>query len=135
MKAIGKVFLLISGIAFLVIGIWGMVTSALALAAAIAGLATNHDDGMVILIAAIIALAIAALLMLCYVFAGLRGIRSFTRGDSKNINRAFIWAVIILILNVASFFPSKDALAVSSIVGLVFDILYILGGFFVKLSK
>ena len=67
MKAIGKVFLLISGIAFLVIGIWGMVTSALALAAAVAGLATNHDDGMVILIAAIIALAIAALLMLCYV--------------------------------------------------------------------
>jgi len=141
MKKIGKIMLLVSGIILLAVSIWSIVMSVIGLIAAIGGgvtAATSTEEGGVIagigvLAVGIIAFVIGVVTFLFYLFAGIRGIKTFTKGDDKNINKAFVWAIIILVLNVASFITAGFSAAVT--VGLVVDVVYIVGAFFVKLSK
>ena len=135
MKLVGKIMLLVTGIIFLAIGIWGIVTSGLAVSGAVKALLSNKtEENIAVLIGAGIALAIAVLLMLFYLFAGIRGIKSFTKGDHKNVTKAFIWAIVILVFNVGGFIASKSFVP-SNLAGLLVDAVYIVGAFFVKLSK
>ena len=137
LKKVGKVMLLVTGIIFLVLGVWSLITAGIGLGAAITGLASNHDDGLVVLIVGIVVLVISVILMLFYVFAGIRGIKSFTKGDNKNVTKAFVWAILILIFNITPVFfsgiASLDLAANYS--ALVVDAVYVVGAFFVKLSK
>lgn len=80
-----------------------------------------------------IMLLVAGICLICYIFAGVRGIKTFTGGDENNINRAFIWAIIIIVLNVASLIAGGFNL--SSIIGISIDVAYVVGAFFVKFSK
>ena len=134
MKKIGQILLLISGIALLAIGVWALVTAVLGLLTIIAGSAAGKDAAGIAAIAiGIVVLVVSVILLLCYVFAGIRGIKTFTKGDTKNINKAFVWAIIILVLNVISLVTG--GLAPSGIAALVIDVAYIAGAFMVKLSK
>lgn len=143
MKTVGKIMLLVSGIAFLIVSVWAIVVAILGLVAAIGGgiatAASSSTDGAGV-IAGIGALAVGIIMFIVgvlefvfYLLAGLRGIKTFTKGDSKNITKAFIWAIVILVLNVGSLIAAGFSAAVT--VGLVVDVAYIVGAFFVKLSK
>ena len=137
LRKVGKIMLLVTGIIFIVIGVWGLVTNAVGLAHAVKDLPSNHDDGMVQLIGAIIALACALLLFIFYFFAGLRGVKTCLKGDHKNVKKAFIWAILIIIFNVAPVFVGGvvSLKLASNYTGIIVDIVYVVGAFFVKLSK
>ena len=132
MKQVGKILLLISGICLLAVGVWSLITAVLGLIAIIAGAVAGDEVGMTALILGIVLFVVSLLTLLFYVFAGVRGIKTYTKGDDKNIHKAFVWAIIILVLNVASLFLNGGT---SGIVGLVIDVAYITGAFMVKLSK
>ena len=131
MKKVGKILLLISGICLLAVGVWSLVTALLGLLAIIAGAVAGDEVGTAALIAGIVLFVVSVLTLLFYVFAGVRGIKTYTKGDEKNINKAFVWAIIILVLNVAGLFFKMGT---SGYVGLVIDIAYIVGAFMVKLD-
>lgn len=133
MQKVGKILLLISGIALLVVGGWSLITALIGLIAAIGGLATKEEGGVVLLVAGIIIFIASILCLLFYLFAGIRGIKTFTKGDEKNIKKSFVWGIIILILDVFSMIFSKSFGAFG--VGLIIDIAYITGAFMVKFSK
>ncbi len=140
MKKVGKIMLLVSGICLLAVSIWSIVTAIIGLIAAIGGgaAAASSDEGGVIagigvLAVGIILFVVGVVTFLFYLFAGIRGIKTFTKGDDKNITRAFVWAIIILVLNVISLVSGGFSAAIT--VGLVIDVVYIVGAFFVKLSK
>ena len=141
MKAVGKILLLVSGIAFLAVGIWSLVTALLGLLAIIGGAAAASGEsaaaGVLVLVFGIIIFVVSVVSLLFYVFAGIRGIKTFTKGDDKNVRKAFVWAIVILILGVIGIVSgsiSKTSIT-SNIVGLVIDAAYITGAFMVKLSK
>jgi len=134
MKQVGKILLLVAGIALLAIGVWSLITALLGLIAAVGGLASNKDEGVVLLVAGIIVFVVSVLCLLFYLFAGIRGIKTFTKGDEKNVRKAFIWAIIILVLNVFSLVYTKT-FAANTIAALVVDAAYVTGAFMVKLSK
>lgn len=132
MKQVGKILLLISGICLLAVGVWSLVTAILGLLAIIAGAAAGDEVGTAAIILGVVVFVISLLTLLFYVFAGVRGIKTYTKGDEKNVNKAFVWAIIILILNVAGLVLNGGT---AGIVGLVIDVAYIAGAFMVKLSK
>lgn len=132
MKQVGKILLLISGICLLAVGVWSLITAILGLLAIIAGVAAGDEVGTAALIVGIVVFVISLLTLLFYIFAGVRGIKTYTKGDDKNVRKAFVWAIIILVLNVAGLVLNGGA---ASIVGLVIDVAYIAGAFMVKLSK
>ena len=133
MKQVGKILLLISGIALIIIGGWALIAALIGLIGIIGGIVSGGDAGTAVLIVGIVTFVVAVLCLLFYLFAGIRGIKTFTKGDDKNIRKAFVWAIIILVLNIFSLVYS--GLAVSGIVALVIDVVYITGAFMVKLSK
>lgn len=141
MKKVGKIMLLVSGICLLAVSIWSLVVAVLGLVAAIGGGATaaasSEDGGLIagigVLAVGIILFVVGVVTFLFYLFAGIRGIKTFTKGDDKNITKAFVWAIIILALNVVSLVTGGFSAAVT--VGLVVDVVYIVGAFFVKLAK
>lgn len=137
LRKVGKIMLLVTGIIFIVIGVWGLVSSAVGLAHAVKDLPSNHDDGMVQLVGAIVALTCALLLFVFYFFAGLRGVKTCLKGDHKNVTKAFIWAILILIFNIAPVFVAGIATLnlASNYTGIIVDVVYVVGAFFVKLSK
>lgn len=137
LRKVGKIMLLVTGIIFIVVGVWGLIQSAVGLAGAVKALPSNHDDGMVQLIGAIVAIACALLLFVFYFFAGLRGIKTCLKGDHKNVTKAFIWAILIIIFNIAPVFVSGIASInlASNYTGLIVAVVYVVGAFFVKLSK
>ena len=133
LKKVGKIMLLVTGILLLVIGTWGLISATKGLIGAVNALPTNEDSGLADLVMASIYLGIAVILFICYLFAGLRGIKTFTKGDHKNIVKAFIWAIVIIVLNIGTVF--KGGLAPANWSGLIVDAAYVVGAFFVKLSK
>lgn len=133
MKVVGKILLLISGILLLVVGLWSLITALIGLLAVVGGAAAG-EDGAALQLVGIVIFVVSIVALLCYIFAGIRGIKTFTKGDSKNVNRAFIWAILILALNVFSLIYTKT-FAASTIVALVVDVAYVTGAFMVKLSK
>ena len=142
MKLVGKIMLLVSGIALLVVSVWSLVVALLGLIAAIGGgvaAAASSSDGAGV-VAGIGALALGIILFVVgvvtfifYLFAGIRGIKTFTKGDTKNVTKAFVWAIILIVLNVGSLI--LNGFSASITVGLVVTVAYIVGAFMVKLSK
>ena len=133
MKQVGKILLLIAGIALIIIGGWALIAALIGLIGIISGIIAGGDVGTAVLIAGIVTFVVSVLCLLFYLFAGIRGIKTFTKGDAKNINKAFIWAIVILALNIFSLVYS--GIAASGIVALVVDVAYITGAFMVKTSK
>ena len=134
MKFVGKLLLLISGILFFLVGVWGISEAARSLWASVSYVLDKQpSDFIKILVEAGILFGVALILMLCYIFAGIRGIKSFTKGDSRNTTKAFVWAIIILVLLVGSAIYQRNLLP-SSIASLVVDVAYIVGAFFLKLT-
>lgn len=141
MKLVGKILLLVSGILLIVTGVWALVTALLGLLAVVGGAATGGAEGALVIAFGAIVFVVSVGLLLCNIFAGVRGIKSFAKGDNKNINKAFVWAIIIFVLNIApvilSFFPSTgfEISVASNYVGLAIDVVYVVGAFMTKLSK
>ncbi len=133
LKKIGKIKLLVAGICLLIVGLWSLVTTIIGHVAAIAGLVSDKYGATGIFVLGLIIFIISLICLICYIFAGVRGIKTFTKGDENNINRAFIWAIIIIVLNVASLIAGGFNL--SSIIGISIDVAYVVGAFFVKFSK
>ena len=133
MKKAGKILLLIAGIALIVVGVWSLIGAIIGLVGVIGGAASGGEEGAALLVAGIVAMVVSGLLFAFYLLSGLAGIKVFTKGDQKYVNRAFIWAIVILALNVIGLIFGGFSL--SSIAGLVVDVLYIVGAFMVKLSK
>ena len=141
MKTVGKIFLLVSGILLIVTGVWALVTALLGLLAVIGGAAAGGTEGLIVLIFGVILFVVSIALLLCNIFAGVSGIKAFSRGDNKHITKAFVWGIIILVLNIApvilSFIPSLGIKVsiTSNVVGLSVDVVYVVGAFMAKLSK
>ena len=133
MKTVGKILLLIAGIVLLVIGVWGLVSACIALGGAVKAFVADHEE-ISLLVAAIIAVGVAAIILILYLFAGIRGIKASTKGDHKNVTKAFIWAIVILVFSIIGFIGNKGALA-SNIAGTIVSAAYVVGAFFVKLCK
>ena len=133
LKKVGKIMLLVSGILLLVIGTWSLVTAIIGLVAAIGGLTSGEDGAIAAFVFGLVILLISLICLICYLFAGIRGIKTFTKGDEKNITRAFVWAIIIIVLNVGTLIAGGFSLSVT--LGMVVDAAYVVGALFVKLSK
>ena len=137
MKLVGRIMLLVTGILLVISGVYQIVTTGIVFGGAIKEITAGEDGAIGVLIAAIIAILIAILILLFDVLAGVRGIKTFVNPSSKNSTKAFIWAIIILVLTVVSFATGDKtpsgiiSTAINSAVGIV----YIIGAFFVKLSK
>ena len=133
LKKIGKIMFLVAGICLLAVGLWSLITTLIGLIAAIGGLASDKDGAIGIFVLGFIMFIVSLICLICYIFAGVRGIKKFTKGDDNNINRAFIWAILIIVLNVASIIAG--GFSVSFAIGLAVDAAYVVGAFFVKFSK
>ena len=133
MKKAGKILLLIGGIALIAIGVWSLIGAIIGLLGVIGGASAGGEEGAALLIAGIVAMVISGLLFVFYLLSGLAGIKVFTKGEPKYINRAFIWAIVILVLNVLGLIFGGFSL--STIFGLVVDVIYIVGAFMAKLAK
>ena len=132
MKKAGKILLLLGGIGLLVIGIWSLVAALLGLLGVIGGAASGGEEGAALLITGIVTMVVSGLIFVFYLLSGLAGIKVFTKGDEKAVKKAFIWAIVILVLDVA--FGIWGGFGITTIIGLVIDVIYIVGAFMVKLG-
>ena len=132
MKKAGKILLLLGGIGLLVIGIWSLVAALIGLLGVIGGAASGGEEGAALLITGIVTMVVSGLIFVFYLLSGLAGIKVFTKGDEKAVKKAFIWAIVILVLDVA--FGIWGGFGITTIIGLVIDVIYIVGAFMVKLG-
>lgn len=113
----GKLLLLIAGICYILEAIWTAINVALTV--------INSEE-----LAAAIGVIIVGILSFCfYFFAGHAGWKVWKTGERKYVKRAFIFAVILLILSVIGIIMSH---AVGDILALVITVLYVIGAFMVK---
>ena len=135
MKLVGKIMLLVTGILFLAVAIWTAVHGIRGLVDFFASIKLENIGEKVADIVKNVGWFVVSVIVtiLFYLFAGIRGIKSFTKGDSKNITKAFIWAIIILVLNVGTLIGTGFSAVLTT--GLAVDAVYVVGAFFVKLSK
>lgn len=134
MKLVGRILLLVSGIIFFAVGIWGLVTSTIDLVSNIFNAFKSGGTGIEGLVKYLVAFAISILILIFSIIAGIRGIKSFRVGDHKNANKAFVWAIIILVLNVAGLIYQRT-LVPENLTGLIVDAAYVTGAFILRLSK
>ena len=137
MKLVGRIMLLVTGILLVIAGIYNIVNAATVFAASIKDILAGVDGAISNVIAASIAIAIAILILLFDVLAGVRGIKTFVNPNHRNATKAFIWAIIILVLTVVSFATGDKSPKgiIANAIGSATGIVYIIGAFFVKLSK
>ena len=143
MKQVGKILLLVSGIALLAVGVWSLIQALLGLLAVIGGAAVSGSGeggaiaGIIVMVYGILLFIVSVVSLLFNVFAGVRGIKTFAKGDEKNVRKAFVWSIVILVLSVIGIVAGSlaNSSITSTIVTLVIDAAYITGAFMVKLSK
>ena len=137
MRLVGRIMLLVTGILLVIAGVYSMINAGSAFIASIKDIIAGVDGAMSTIVATIIAILLAILILLFDVLAGVRGIKTFFIASHKNTNRAFIWAIIILVLTIISFVTGDKSpkgitsTAINSATGIV----YIIGAFMVKLSS
>ena len=133
MKKVGQILLLISGIALIALGLWSLITALIGLVGVVGGAASGGDEGTALLITGVVLLIVGGLSFLFSLLAGVAGIKAFTKGDEKAIRKAFIWGIIILVLNIAGLIGAS--FSISLVLSLVVDVAYIVGAFMAKLAK
>lgn len=131
MKKFGKALLLIAGIGLIGTIALLVIFSLLPLFTAILGGAMG--DGTLTILS-FVSLLIMFLMILLYVLCAGSALKAALKNDEHSVNRAFVWAIVILLLNVAGIFTGIG-LGVPTIVAFALDACYILGAFLVKLAK